>query len=338
MKNKIYEYFLENINPITGQAFAKSELPDVTYDEKTEMLFLNFPFEKPENSHLDTFQRPLLRFLKLGMSIPKVKLYFLEKTQTEVHEPTLKNPENFESLSSLIEKNNDKTPLFITIASGKGGVGKSQTTVELARALQRTGKHVGIIDADIYGSSIRKILNTNALHDSQSATIKPITVDGFQVASADMLIEGNKPVIWRGPMLGRIIRHFFEDMQWDSKITHFLIDLPPGTGDVALDLQALLPKGSQILVTTPHENAAHVAIRAGIMAQSAHTPVLGVIENMAYFEDEIHEVKHFIFGKTGGDTVARELNVPLLERIPISSVDMPRNLDLFYDQIIKQIF
>lgn len=338
MKNKIYEYFLENINPITGQTFTKSELPDVTYDEKTEMLFLNFPFEKPENSHIDTFQRPLLRFLKLGMSIPKVKLYFLEKVQPKVHEPALKNPENFESLSSLIEKNNDKTPLFITIASGKGGVGKSQTTVELARALQRAGKHVGIIDADIYGSSIRKILNTNALHDSQSSTIKPITVDGFQVASADMLIEGNKPVIWRGPMLGRIIRHFFEDMQWDSKITHFLIDLPPGTGDVALDLQALLPKGSQILVTTPHENAAHVAIRAGIMAQSAHTPVLGVIENMAYFEDEIHEVKHFIFGKTGGDTVARELNVPLLARIPISSTDKPRSLDLFYDQIIKQIF
>jgi ATP-binding protein involved in chromosome partitioning len=209
---------------------------------------------------------------------------------------------------------------FIAVASGKGGVGKSTVTVNLAVALARLGKRVGIIDADIYGFSIPDMMGIEERPELQDNLIKPIERHGVKVISMGFFVQDNSPVIWRGPMLGKMLRNFFSEVDWGD-IDVMLLDLPPGTGDVALDVHSMLPASKEIIVTTPHPTAAFVAARAGAMARQTNHDIIGVVENMAYFECRKCGEKEYLYGRGGGGKLAEELQTELLAQIPLGAPD-----------------
>ncbi|MBS4206282.1 P-loop NTPase [Lederbergia citrea] len=214
----------------------------------------------------------------------------------------------------------DSKTTFIAIASGKGGVGKSTVSVNLAVALARLGKKVGLIDADIYGFSVPDMMGITTRPQVKGNSIIPVDRFGVKVISMGFFVEDNSPVIWRGPMLGKMLNNFFTEVEW-GELDYLLLDLPPGTGDVALDVHTMLPSCKEIIVTTPHPTAAFVAARAGAMALRTDHEILGVIENMSYFESKLTGEKEFVFGQGGGDKLADELRTELLGKLPLQQPD-----------------
>ncbi|PPA68640.1 P-loop NTPase [Jeotgalibacillus proteolyticus] len=213
---------------------------------------------------------------------------------------------------------------FIAIASGKGGVGKSTVSVNLAVALARAGKKVGLIDADIYGFSVPDMMGINKRPVVRGERIIPVDRFGVQVISMAFFVEDNAPVIWRGPMLGKMLNSFFTEVEW-GELDYLLLDLPPGTGDVALDVHALLPSSKEIIVTTPHPTAAFVAARAGAMALQTDHSILGVVENMSYYESKKTGEREYVFGQGGGEKLADELRTDLLGKLPLRQPDWDEN-------------
>ncbi|MFL0556992.1 Mrp/NBP35 family ATP-binding protein [Paenibacillus barengoltzii] len=209
---------------------------------------------------------------------------------------------------------------FIAVASGKGGVGKSTVTVNLAAALARQGKKVGLIDADIYGFSVPDMMGIEEAPVVENGRILPVERFGVKVMSMGFFIQDNNPVIWRGPMLGKMLRQFFSDVQWGD-LDYMLLDFPPGTGDIALDVHQMIPQSKEIIVTTPHATAAFVAARAGAMALRTEHEVLGVVENMAYYECSKCGEKDYIFGRGGGARLAESLHTELLAQFPLGAPD-----------------
>ncbi|EGF3615848.1 P-loop NTPase [Listeria monocytogenes] len=212
---------------------------------------------------------------------------------------------------------------FLAIASGKGGVGKSTVSANLAVALAKQGKKVGLLDADIYGFSIPVLLGTTESPRKENGQIIPVKTQGIQMISMDFFVEPGEPVIWRGPMLGKMIKMFLEEVRW-GKLDYLLIDLPPGTGDVALDIHTLIPKCNELIVTTPHYAAASVASRAGYMAAKNNHKIIGVIENMSYLTLADGQVLK-VFGQGGGEKVAADLETQLLIQMPIEQPEPNAN-------------
>ncbi|BFH65417.1 Mrp/NBP35 family ATP-binding protein [Paenibacillus azoreducens] len=222
-----------------------------------------------------------------------------------------------------LEKNellNDPDVHFIAVASGKGGVGKSTVTVNLAAALARQGKKVGLIDADIYGFSVPDMMGIEEGPVVVDGSIVPVERFGVKVMSMGFFIRENNPVVWRGPMLGKMLHQFFGDVNW-GELDYLLLDLPPGTGDIALDVHQMLPQSKEIIVTTPHATAAFVAARAGAMAIQTQHEILGVVENMAYYECSHCGEKDFVFGRGGGGQLAETLHTELLAQLPLGAPD-----------------
>lgn len=220
----------------------------------------------------------------------------------------------------LEEERTANEPIYLAIASGKGGVGKSTVSVNLAVSLARLGKKVGLIDADIYGFSIPDMMGITERPIVRGEKIIPVERFGVKVISMGFFVEDNSPVIWRGPMLGKMLKNFFDEVEW-GELDYLLLDLPPGTGDVALDVHTMLPTSKEIIVTTPHPTAAFVAARAGAMAVRTNHEVVGVIENMSYFESKTTGEKEYIFGKGGGQKLAEELQTDLLGQLPLGQPD-----------------
>ncbi|WP_145329565.1 Mrp/NBP35 family ATP-binding protein [Staphylococcus epidermidis] len=225
-----------------------------------------------------------------------------------------KGSEKPKTIEELLSQNNPVE--FISIASGKGGVGKSTVAVNLAVALAREGKKVGLVDADIYGFSVPDMMGIDERPGIDGKEIIPVERHGVKVISMAFFVEENAPVIWRGPMLGKMLTNFFTEVQW-GELDYLLLDLPPGTGDVALDVHSMLPSSKEIIVTTPHPTAAFVAARAGAMAKHTEHTILGVIENMSYFESKETGKKEYVFGKGGGKNLSDELETQLFAELPL---------------------
>jgi ATP-binding protein involved in chromosome partitioning len=204
---------------------------------------------------------------------------------------------------------------IIAVSSGKGGVGKSTVAVNLAVALAKQGARVGLMDADIYGPNIPRMMGVNAQPPVENEKIIPLQAHGVKIMSLGFMIERDQPAIWRGPIIMKIITQFLRDVQW-GELDYFFVDMPPGTGDAQLSLvQATMVHGA-IIVTTPQEVSAGDALRGAKMFQRVAVPVLGVVENMSYFICPNCAEEHRIFGRGGGERLADELDVPLLGEIP----------------------
>ncbi|MDQ1603026.1 MAG: ATP-binding protein involved in chromosome partitioning [Actinomycetota bacterium] len=208
------------------------------------------------------------------------------------------------------------------VASGKGGVGKSSVTVNLAAAMARQGRSVGVVDADIYGHSIPRMLGVTGRPTQVEQMIMPPVAHDVKVISIGMFVSGNAPVVWRGPMLHRALQQFLADVYWGD-LDVLLMDLPPGTGDIAISVAQLVPPAELLVVTTPQQAAAEVAERAGTIALQTHQQIAGVIENMSYLPCPHCNERVEVFGSGGGQAVADGLTratgapVPLLGEIPI---------------------
>lgn len=261
-------------------------------------------------------------------SVPGVKAVNLELgTMNDEQRAELKKTLRGEEREIPFTRPESRTQVIL-VASGKGGVGKSSVTVNLAMALAEQGKQVGVLDADIYGHSVPQMLGlVDASPTSVDGMILPVPAMGLTVISIGMLKESRDQVIaWRGPILDRALQQFLADVYWGD-LDFLLVDLPPGTGDVALSLGQKLPNAELLVVTTPQQAAAEVAERAGTMAAMFDQKVLGVVENMAYLNTtcphcgEDHRVD--VFGTGGGQKVAATLSqrlgyeVPLLAEIPM---------------------
>ena len=210
------------------------------------------------------------------------------------------------------------------VASGKGGVGKSSVTVNLAAALAASGVKVGVADADIYGHSVPRMFGVTGQPTQVEKMIMPPSAYGVKVISIGMFTKGNAPVVWRGPMLHRALQQFLSDVYWGD-LDVLLLDLPPGTGDIAISLAQMLPGAELLVVTTPQIAAAEVAERAGAVVTQTHQRIAGVIENMSYLVCP-HCGEHTdVFGSGGGEAVATALTritgtqVPLLGQVPIDT-------------------
>ncbi|MPY98789.1 MAG: P-loop NTPase [Actinophytocola sp.] len=207
------------------------------------------------------------------------------------------------------------------VASGKGGVGKSSVTVNLAVSMAERGLSVGVVDADIYGHSVPRMLGASEKPTKVEEMIMPPQAHGVKVISIGMFTPGNTPVVWRGPMLHRALQQFLADVFWGD-LDVLLLDLPPGTGDIAISVAQLIPNAEILVVTTPQQAAAEVAERAGAIALQTRQRVAGVIENMSWFEAP-DGTRMDIFGSGGGQQVADSLSksvgaeVPLLGQVPL---------------------
>ncbi|MBA2615618.1 MAG: Mrp/NBP35 family ATP-binding protein [Actinobacteria bacterium] len=199
----------------------------------------------------------------------------------------------------------------IAVASGKGGVGKSSLSANLAAAFSSLGQRTGILDADVYGYSIPHMLGIHQRPVAVDKMIVPPVRGDLKVMSIGFFLDANSPVMWRGPMLHRALEQFLSDVHW-GELDVLVVDMPPGTGDVAISLGQLLPRAEAIVVTTPHRAAQQVAVRAAQMARKTNLRLLGVVENMSYLTGSGEE----LFGVGGGEALALEIEAPLLARIP----------------------
>jgi ATP-binding protein involved in chromosome partitioning len=205
---------------------------------------------------------------------------------------------------------------IIAVSSGKGGVGKSTVTVNLAVALAQQGRRVGIIDADVYGPNLPIMLGVNEPPMVENEKIIPLEAHGVKVMSLGFLIERDQPAIWRGPIVMKIVTQFLNDVQW-GQLDYLFVDMPPGTGDAQLSLVQAAKIDGAIIVTTPQEVAIGDALRGAKMFERVGVPVLGIVENMSWFESPETGKPMAIFGSGGGQRLADELGVPLLGQVPL---------------------
>lgn len=207
-------------------------------------------------------------------------------------------------------------PIYLSIVSGKGGVGKSTVAANLAVALADRGYRVGLIDADIYGFSIPSLMGVRDEPKTVNDRLIPVERFGVRLMSSGLIRGDNQPVIMRGPMLGRVIRNFLQEADW-GELDYMLFDMPPGTGDIPLDLHEMLGHSKELLVTTPNETASEVAFRAGAMTARTGHEMIGIVENMAYMDCPGCDGKIYPFGEDGGVKLSAALRTPLLARLPV---------------------
>ncbi|MFA7075338.1 MAG: P-loop NTPase [Candidatus Izemoplasmatales bacterium] len=314
IKNKVNEV----IDPSINQKLKDNDsIKHVGIDENNAVIMIIEVGDKEPNT-TKQITRDVAKIVKLDLGYSGVKIEFTKR------------------------KLRNKSSKTLLIASGKGGVGKSTVTANLAYALTRLGKKVGIIDADVYGANMPKIFNAtnHRLMGDENGKIYPFEKDGIQMVSTEYLVDEKRALMLRGPMLGKVLKLFFEDTLWNEDIDYFLVDLPPGTGDIMMDLKNFSEDAKMVIVTTPQESAAHIAIKAGYAARDLSQDVIGVIENMSYYE--VNNEFHYIFGKDGGKRVADELLVELLATLPITKynkiicdeTDMP---GIIYLNLAKKI-
>lgn len=298
--NDIREAIKNIVDPTVNKTLEETKgIKHIGIDEEQDLVILIIVLSKCGGLEEKAIKRKLASIIKLDLGFTGVKFTFEEKRIIE----------------SIVNSN----VKFILVESGKGGVGKSTVSANIAYALKRMGKRVGIIDADIYGSSIPQILEMTHAYPKadENGKIVPLNAFGMEVISTEFFAEEGKAVIWRGAMLNSMIQNFFYEVVWDKNTDYMIIDCPPGTGDIALDLRTIVPNAKAIIVTTPHKSASHVATKAGYTSMQLKHEIIGVIENMSYFINPVNGQKEHIFGQGGGEVTAEKLSSELLCQIPI---------------------
>ncbi|HZW67203.1 MAG TPA: P-loop NTPase [Pseudogracilibacillus sp.] len=282
---------------------------EIKVNEEKRHVSLKLAISQPNSAEQMDLQQELVAILKRnGARTVGLRFEQLPEDVIAKYQPTE------EEDTSILGRS--KQPHYVAIASGKGGVGKSTVTVNLAMSLMRLGKKVGIIDADIYGFSVPDMMGIEDRPIVRGEAIYPPERFGIKVISMGFFVEDNSPIIWRGPMLGKMLNNFLKEVEWGD-LDYLLLDLPPGTGDIALDVHDLLPTCNEVIVTTPHPTAAFVAARAGQMALQTDHKILGVVENMAYFQSKETGNKEYVFGRGGGDKLAEVLKTKVLGRLQL---------------------
>ncbi len=206
----------------------------------------------------------------------------------------------------------------LAISSGKGGVGKSTVSANLAAAMARAGHRVGLMDADIYGPNIPRMFGRNEKPEVQGGKIQPLEAYGVKLMSLGLIVERDAPAIWRGPIIMKIIQQFVRDVSW-GQLDYFLVDLPPGTGDAQLSLTQIVRLHGAVIVTTPQEMAVGDSLRGAKMFERVGVKVVGIVENMSYFVCPDCHARSEVFLAGGGGRLAAELGVPLLAQIPLQA-------------------
>jgi len=288
------------VDPANGKTLEQSKsIKHIGIDTDRNVVIMIIVITKRNGIEEKAIKRQLAMIVKLDMGFTGIKITFEERRIIE----------------SIVNSN----VKFILIESGKGGVGKSTVSANIAYALKRMGKKVGIIDADIYGSSMPQILEVKHEHPrpDENGKIVPLTGFGMEVISTEFFAEEGKPIVWRGAMLSSMIQSFFYEVVWSRDLDFIIVDCPPGTGDVALDLKNIVPTAKVLIVTTPHKSASFVATKAGFASLQLKHNVIGVIENMSYFKNPVNGQKEKIFGEGGGEIVAEKLGCELLCQLPI---------------------
>ncbi len=246
-----------------------------------------------------------------GVEIVKVEF----DVMTDEQRNKLKEKLGMSSVPGAEPRPVDFAKRFIAVSSGKGGVGKSTVTANLAVALAKMGKKVGLLDADVYGFSIPRMLGVSGEPTGIDDKLIPLRRgDNLQVVSMGFFVNEDEPVIWRGPLLHKAINQFISDVMWDD-LDYLFLDLPPGTGDVTLTIAQAIPTAELLVVTTPQATATHVAGRVAKLAERTKMKVIGVVENMAYYDHDGQ--RDYIFGKDGGKELAKRLGVDILGEIPL---------------------
>ena len=309
-KEQVIELLSEVKDPFLHTSLKETGgIVEVNIREEKKHVSVKLAIGKPNTAEQMELQQEVVAILKRnGANTVGLRFEQLPEDVIKKFQPT--EEEDTSILSS------ENQPHYIAIASGKGGVGKSTVTVNLAIALARLGKKVGIIDADIYGFSVPDMMGVEERPVVRGDKIIPVERFGVKLISMGFFVEDNSPIIWRGPMLGKMLNNFFREVEW-GELDYLLLDLPPGTGDVAMDVHELLPSCNEIIVTTPHPTAAFVAARAGQMALKTNHTILGVVENMSYFESEVTGEREYVFGRGGGDKLAEVLKTKVLGRLAL---------------------
>src|SRR6266508_1715724 len=254
----------------------------------------------------DSFQEQVVNVMKDVPGVERVALGFDVMTAEERQALTTKLRDGVQERSKGLSL--DASTRVVAVCSGKGGVGKSTLTANLAVAFSQLGKQVGVLDADVYGHSIPHILGIHQKPVLVDKMIVPPVKHDLKLMSIGFFLDDNQPVMWRGPMLHRALEQFLSDVHW-GELDVLVVDMPPGTGDVSISLGQLLPRAEAVIVTTPQPLAQEVAARAAIMAQKTNMRLIGVIENMT----------SEVFGTGGGARLAEQIGVPLLGKVPLDA-------------------
>jgi len=267
-----------------------------------------------EEINANEIRLKIAKIIKIDLKYPGVKFNVKFKA---------KSLENTQDIESKIT--------YIAITSGKGGVGKSTVSANLAKALSNLGKNVGLIDIDIYGASIPFLYNMEIkpLNLDDNGKIIPAKHEKIEVVSTEFFVPKEKPIMWRAPIASQMVKFFFESVSWQQDLDYIIIDMPPGTGDIALDITTLVPKSKMIVVTAADLNAAGIALKTGIGAKELGHKIIGVIENMSYYYNACSKTKEELFGSGGGSFVAKKLGVDLLAQIPILNLNQKDSNDNF---------
>ncbi len=315
------------IDPSNNKTLKENNaIKHIAYNDDTSSITMIVTIDKLEPEYEKALKREIASVVKITAGFKGLKLIIEEAKVAQ----------------SIVKK----TAVFIGIISGKGGVGKSSVAANIAYRMMKRNFKVGIIDADIYGSSLPSILgipHQNPRYDEEKKIV-PIKAGNMEIISTEFFTDPGQPVIWRGAMLNSMLNHFFYDVKWADDTDFIIIDFPPGTGDITLDIKSIVPESKMILVTTPHPSAAHVAVKAGHAAIKLGHEILGIVENMSYYPNPASKERDYIFGHGGGEAVANQLNTEVIAYLPIAQ---PKNgSDLFeideingklYDDIVDYI-
>ena len=307
-------------------------IKDITYKDTTVFIELALTIaECPMRNQIET---EINRKLLLMENIDKVQIDVVamnKKDRSAVMEKARKKARD-----NATETKIDPQTRVIAIGSGKGGVGKSTISTNIALGLEKQGYKTGLLDADIWGFSIPRLLGIQArLEAGEDKKIIPYKRGNLEVVSTGLITEDeDTALMWRGLMLSKALEQFLNDVSW-GKLDYLIIDLPPGTGDIQMALGRLLPQAELVVVTTPQVTAQKVATRVADMAKRSFIPLLGVIENMSYFETDTGQ-KYEIFGEGGGEKLAEQFAIPLLMKIPLSentTIEADRGIPLIEQEM-----